>query len=140
MKACKQACKTHLSRSNSKHGRQSFCRCVQQESHADPEFVCAWGQQTSAYLPLHVNLCCRMRMRLCQWNLDIRSWSILMRSEQPLKKSQSSCCEPDFTEEGESAENRGEVLKPLITDISTAVSTALSEFNDKDRQKTLDPQ
>ena len=62
-----------------------------------------------------------------------------MRSEQPLKKLQSSCCEPDFTEEGESAENRGEVLKPLITEISTAVSTTLSEFNDKDIQKTLDP-
>ncbi len=57
MKACKQARKTHLSRSNSKHGRQSFCRCVQQACYANPEFVCAWGQQTSAYLPLRVNLC-----------------------------------------------------------------------------------
>ncbi len=57
MKTCKQACKTYLSRSNSKHGRQSFCRCVQQECYANSEFVCAWGQQTSAYLPLHVNLC-----------------------------------------------------------------------------------
>ncbi|DBB12617.1 TPA: hypothetical protein ACH3X3_005402 [Trebouxia sp. C0006] len=53
-----------------------------------------------------------------------------MRIEQLLKKLQSSCCEPDFTQE-ERAENRGEALKTLITEISAAVMTALSEFIDE---------
>lgn len=82
MKTCKQACKAYLSRSNSKHGRQSCCRCVQQGCYANSEFVSAWANRP--LLPclfLSIFVCCRMRMRVCQWNLDTRSWWTFKRSE-----------------------------------------------------------
>lgn len=86
------------------------------------------GSPLLTCLFMSTSVCCRMRD--CQWNLGIRSWSTVMRIEQLLKKLQSSCCEPDFTQE-ERAENRGEALKTLITEISAAVMTALSEFIDE---------
>ena len=73
--------------------------------------LCVLGAGSSLLTCLFksTSVCCRMRMRLCQWNLGIRSWSTVMRIEQPLQKLQSYCCEPDFTE-GERAENRGKAL------------------------------
>ena len=57
MKRCKQASKTYLSRSNSKHGRQSFCRCITKMQCNCQGCVCSGGQQTPASLPLHIDLC-----------------------------------------------------------------------------------
>ena len=74
-----------------------------------------------------ISVCCRMRMRICQWNLDIRSCSTVMRSEQPLQKLQSSCC----SQKKEREQSWDEALKTLMTEISAAVMTALSEFIDK---------